>query len=132
LHSSCSRSAPKQESATPISPTFSTTSPTTRPISILTTPYRVSGAAPLNSLSPTCISFPLAGTQPDTGAATAVNPRHCRENAEEQRQLSADERGNVHVRINSAERHCPWLEELMYQHNTAYDIEFGIKTAARS
>jgi hypothetical protein len=26
----------------------------------------------------------------------------------------------------------PWLEELMYQHNTAYDIEFGIKTAARS
>jgi hypothetical protein len=26
----------------------------------------------------------------------------------------------------------PWLEELMYQHNTAYDVEFGITTAARS
>jgi hypothetical protein len=25
----------------------------------------------------------------------------------------------------------PWLAELMYQHNTAYDVEFGITTAAR-
>ncbi len=25
---------------------------------------------------------------------------------------------------------APWLSELMYQHNTAYDVEFGIKTSA--